>query len=336
MTIAPSKVEETTASPSPHPHLRDYLPIALATLFWAMPTLFIRYIRRETDNLFPIDAMNLYRYTAGSIFGLILVASWRPRDFAPVLRKLWVPALLALFLTIFQYIWVRGVCLVSAPYSTLIGRSALIFNLLLVFILFKEERHLIRSRRFLIVSALCLAAVAGIAIADPAFSFGGFSGNSSYLQGTLLLLLAALLWSSYTMAVRKYAPNLPSAATFAMTSLFCSLYFIPLTWSDGTLAYINSPACTGKVILAVIMSGVLCVASAQTLFYISLKRIGVVRSSYFSLLTPFLTGLLSVMTLGEVLTPLQWALGAILVAGLAVIITSTIKKPQPAETIIPD
>jgi DME family drug/metabolite transporter len=319
-----------------HPHLRDYLPIALATLFWAMPTLFIRYIRRETDGQFQVDAMNVYRYAAGSILGLILVASWRPRDFAPVLKKLWIPALLALFLTLFQVVWVRGVCMVSAPYSTLVGRCSLLFNLLFAFILFKEERHLMRSRSFLIVSTLCLAAVGGIAIADPSFSFHGTAGKSDYLRGTLLLLIAALLWSFYTMAVRRFAKHLPSAATFALTSSLCTLFFIPLTWGNGSLGFIKSPDCSGKVLWAVIASGALCIAGAQMLFYASLKRIGVVRSSLFSLLTPFLTGLLSFVTLGEVLLPIQWLLGTVLIAGLAFIIASSSAKPPPAETIIPD
>jgi DME family drug/metabolite transporter len=331
-----SSAENTPPSPFPHPHLRDYLPIALATLFWAMPTLFIRYIRRETDGHFQVDAMNLYRYAAGSSFGLILVAFWRPHDFAPVLKKLWVPALLAFFLTLFQIIWVRGVCLVSAPYSTLIGRSSLIFNLLFVFILFREERHLIRSRRFLIVSTVCLATVAGIAIADPSFTLHGTAANANYLHGTLLLLLAALLWSFYTMAVRRFAKHLPSAATFALTSSLCTLFFIPLTWGNGSLEFIKSPECSGRVLWAVIASGALCIAGAQMLFYASLKRIGVVRSSLFSLLTPFLTGLLSLVTLGEVLKPVQWLLGIVLIAGLAVIIITSTAKPPLPKVITPD
>lgn len=329
-------VEKPAPSPSPHPHLRDYMPIALATLFWAMPTLFIRYIRRETDNQFQVDAMNLYRYAAGSSFGLILVAFWRPRDFAPVLKKLWVPALLACFLALFQVVWVRGVCLVSAPYSTLVGRSSLIFNLLLVFILFREERHLIRSRRFLIMSTLCLATVAGIVISDPSFTLHGTAANAHYLHGTLLLLLAALLWSFYTMAVRRFAKHLPSAATFALTSSICTLLFFPLTWASGSLEFIKSPECSGRVLWAIIASGALCIAGAQMLFYASLKRIGVVRSSLFSLLTPFLTGLLSFVTLGEVLMPVQWLLGIVLIAGLAFIITTSSAPPPPAKVITPD
>lgn len=329
-----SNVASKTApgTPAPHPRLRDYAPMALATLFWATPTLFIRYIRRETGDQFSVDAMNAYRYATGTFFCVLLVAAWRPRDFIPVLKKPWIPALLALFLALFQVIWVRGVCLVSAPYSTLVGRSSLLFNLLFVFLLFKDERHLIRSPRFLITTGFCLAAVAGIALADPAFSLQG-ANRRVYAIGTLLLLAAAVLWSAYTVFIRRFAPHLPSAATFAITCLFCTLFlFIPAGHGDA-LRFPWSPACPGRVIAAVLASGVLCIASTQMLFYASLKRIGVVRSSLIALLTPFLTGVFSVATLGEVLTPLQWMLGAALAGGLAFIIArSPAQSHSPEKT----
>lgn len=330
MNSAPPNLDPEASRLSPPPRWQDYLPMTLATLFWAMPTLFIRYIRRETADQFPPEAFNVYRYASGAIFALALVAFWKPHDFAAVLRKLWVPALLAFFLAVFQAVWVPGVCLVSAPYSTLMGRSSILFNLLFVFILIKDERPLIRSRRFLVASAFCLAAVAGIALADPAFSLHGPAGNHDYIRGTLLLLVAALLWSFYTIAIRRLAPRLPAAATFSVTAVLCTLFLIPLSLRNGSLGFIASPACTGKVILALVLSGILCIASTQMLFYTSLKRIGVVRTSLISLLTPFLTGVMSVITLGEVLTPLQWILGATLLGGLAFIIVSHPRPPRLA------
>lgn len=312
-----------------HPRLRDYFPMALATFFWAMPALFIRYIRRESADEFTPEAMNVFRYGAGALFSAIVVACWRPNDFIPVFRKLWVPAILALSLAVFQAVWVPGVCRVSAPYSTLIGRSTLVFNMLFVYLFFKDERHLIRSRRFLILSSLCLATVAGIILADPAFTLHSASDRTDYAYGTFLLIISALLWSIYTASVRRLAPGLPSAATFAVTAIFCTIFLAPLAWINGSLGFIASPACPGRVIFAVIASGILCIGATQMLFYASLKRIGVVRCSLISLLTPFLTGVLSFMTLGEKLTPLQWTLGAVLITNLAIIIAGSSPKPDP-------
>ncbi|HOX07646.1 MAG TPA: DMT family transporter [Planctomycetota bacterium] len=305
------------------PRSADFLPMALATLFWAWPTVFIRYIKRESGDAFTADALNVYRYAAGSFCALGIVALLRPGDLLTVLRRPLVPLLLAAILAAFQIVWVRGVYHLNAAYSVLVGRSTVIFALLLSYAVFADERRVIRSGRFLLSAALAMAAVAGIVVLDPGFSVGAGAASQGsgpgLLGGTAILLVSAVIWAGYAVAIRGLARSLPSMATFAVTAVLATLMMVPAGLIDGHMGYIWSPECSWRVIGAVVFSGALCVGSTQVLYYVSLRRIGVARTTLVSLATPFLTGVSAWLVLGggERLTLWQWLLGGALVAGLA-------------------
>ena len=309
--------------------------MTLATVFWAWPTVFIRYIKHETGGRFTPDALNVYRYSAGALFVIGVVALFRPRDILAVLRRPAVPALLAVILAAFQIVWVRGVYHLNAAYSVLIGRSTVIFALLLTYLVFADERRLIRSGRFLFAAALATAAVAGIAFVDPGFSLassaGASAGGLTVLAGTAILLVSAVVWAGYAVSIRKLARGLPSMATFAVTAAMATLLMVPAGLLDGHMGFIWSPECSWKAIAAVVFSGALCVGSTQMLYYVSLKRIGVAHTTLVSLATPFLTGVFSFLVLDERLTGWQWLLGAVLVACLAAMVYGSVREGSAPE-----
>lgn len=291
-----------------------------ATVMWAWPMIFIRYIKNRTGGEFTPDSLNVYRYSSGALFALGAVALTRPGDFLPVLRRWPVPLALAALLAGFQIVWVRGVYMIGATYGTLLSRSTVVFTLLLGFLLFADERRTIRSGRFLLSAAVAVAAVAGVALLDPGLGLSGAAG-SDWRVGTALMLASSVLWALYAVAIRKLAARLPPMATFAVTVTVCSLLLLPLGLLDGHMAAMwTSP---WDVPVAAVFSGVLCVGATQVLWYVSFRRIGLARTSVVSLASPFLTGVFAFLVLDEKLTPLQWLCGALLVAGLALMIRTS-------------
>jgi drug/metabolite transporter (DMT)-like permease len=314
----------------------DFLPMAVATLLWAWPTIFIRYIKQETGDQFTPDALNFYRYAAGSVFALAVVGWLQPADLLAVLRRPLVPLVLALILATFQVVWLRGVYYLDAAYSVLIGRASVVFALVLAYLVFADERRLIRSGRFLFSAALAMAAVAGISLVDPKFSLSPSAprpeAGPTLLVGTIILLISAVIWGTYAVSVRKLASRLPAMATFAVTAAISTVLMLPVAILDGHMGFVWSGQCSSRAILAVVFSGFLCIGATQVLYYVSLKRIGVAPTTLVSLATPFLTGAFSYLVLGEKLSGAQWLLGAVLVASLAIMIYGSARERGAAGT----
>ena len=303
----------------------DFLPIVVATLIWAWPMIFIRYIKARTGGAFPEDALNLYRYASAAAAVLALVACTRPGDLLAVLRRWPAPLALAAILATFQTIWVRGVYLVPASYGTLVGRSSIVFALLLGYAFFADERRVIRSGRFLLSAAAATAAVAGVIACDRKFALRG-----ALFTGTMLFLVSALIWAAYAVTIRRLVRGLPPMATFAVTVALTTLLLLPAAVVKGGLGVMwSSP---WNVQLAVFFSGAACVGATQMLYYVSLKRIGVAYTSLVGLSSPFLTGVFAYLVLGreELLSPWQWAFGAALVASLGYMVWSSAGIALPA------
>jgi len=313
----------------------DFLPMVVASLLWAWPTIFIRYIKQETHDGFTPDALNVYRYSAGAALALAVVGLSRPADLAAVLGRPLVPFLLALILATFQVVWVRAVYYLDAAYSVLVGRSSVVFALLLTYLVFADERRLIRSGRFLLSAGAALAAVVGISLLDPKFSLSGSAhkpiAGPTLALGTVILLISSLIWAAYAVSVRKLGRHLPAMATFAVTAAMTTLLLLPVGLLDGHMGFIGSAGCSWKVIGAVVFSGMLCVGATQVLYYVSLKRIGVAHTSLVSLATPFLTGAFSFLVLKERLTGWQWLLGTVLVASLGLMIYGSLQARPAAQ-----
>jgi len=235
------------------------------------------------------------------------------QELAAVVRRWWVPLVLAAILAIVQVTWVLGAYLIPAAYSSLIERTTTISTLLLGYLFFRDERRVIRSGRFLLSGAVAMAAVVGVILFNRDFSAGG-----RVLVGTLVFVLSSALWAFYAVAIRGMTRGLSAMPTFAVTVAMVSVLLMPLAVHERKMGLMwSSP---WNVQLAVVLLGAVCVGVVQVCYYVSLKRIGVAYSSLVGLCTPFLTALFAFLLLGEVLRTGQWLCGAVLVGSLAIMV----------------
>ncbi len=157
-------------------------------------------------------------------------------------------------------------------------------------------------------------------------SLAFWDGNSEYLKGDLIILLAAACWAMFSICLRVAClPPLAIAGFLSLVSTFilATLYIAGAVESGFTVA----PA---KHIAMQIAIQSVCVGLLAAFSYgYAINKVGAERSSAIGSLTPVLVGLMAIPLLGETLT-VSATSGMVLVF-LGVLLSSGIK----VATILP-
>lgn len=144
---------------------------------------------------------------------------------------------------------------------------------------------------------------------DVALEFGGAT-----LRGDLLILLATLCWSLYTLAIR---PMLRYYSSMAITSFATLMGAIPLILlAVPLMSKFNWGRVSMVAWLALIFSGTFSIALAYFFWNNGVSRLGSTRTSLYANLTPPVTLFVSWLWLGETLTVLQWVGTGLALAGV--------------------
>lgn len=143
---------------------------------------------------------------------------------------------------------------------------------------------------------------------------GGTLGTKQNL-GQALFLAAAFVWGGYTIAMRKaQLDGLHAAALAAVLSLV--LYLPPYLYLNG-LRVLSAPA--AELMLQAVVQGLLTAIVALLLYGRTVSVLGATRAAAFVALTPVVTAILSIPTLGEWPSLADWISIAIVSAGVYVV-----------------
>jgi drug/metabolite transporter (DMT)-like permease len=143
----------------------------------------------------------------------------------------------------------------------------------------------------------------------------GASFEGARLEGVLSVLGAAIIYSCYIVIGNRILKNLDPLVT--------SLYVC----TSAGLTFLIYGLARGELVLAVSSTGwlaILGIAIFPTLFgvigfFAGLRLIGATNASIVSMLEPLITVLLSALLLGERITSLQGAGGAVLLTGAVIL-----------------
>jgi drug/metabolite transporter (DMT)-like permease len=190
-------------------------------------------------------------------------------------------------------------------------------------ILFKDERQLIKNRRFQISIILCVIGVAGVMLSNPTLA------KSYTITGIIIILLYDFVWGFYAVAVKASMRDTDSRIGFSIISLYtvAGLAIPALLFGRPAECLELSLASWA----AVIVSGIIGIGLGHVFYYVSIRRLGATISSLVLLSQPFAVIVLSYVLFGESLSVLQWVFGIILAAGSALVILS--KKETSLPTI---
>jgi drug/metabolite transporter (DMT)-like permease len=274
--------------------------ILAAMLCWTCGPLFIRYLTEYLDAW----SQNFWRYLIAMFFWLPYLA-WSVRKGRVtrtlIKRALW-PSLANI---IMQSLWAWSFYYLKPGFATLLAKSSVIWTALICLIYFPDERGLVRSKSFWLAIGFSLAGVAIIIIAKPGFDLG------LDLIGIVIMLSAALAWSFYTFFTRIAFRDSDPRLGFSVVSIYTVIGLgILAIFFGNPQQIVQLPA---SPLAGVIVSSILSISLAHTLYYTSILRIGATIPSLLMQLSPFATLLLSLMIFGERLSLWQWFGGGIIV-----------------------
>ena len=296
------------------------LCLILATLFWSFTGIFVKYLSlQRLDG----EVQNLFRYVFATLGLWALVLALFGREAAAALKRWRAFLFPALINCVFQVTMVSALYKKSIypGFNSLLNKSSVIFAVALAFIFFRAERRTILSWRYLAGCALAIAGVVGVVMF-------GERVQADFNRGVLLVILAAFFWACYTLAMKRVVTDTRPIISFAIVASYTTLFFIVLASVRSRPGQFLELSIRNQAI--VIGSGLLCISAAHSLYFRAVERLAVAVCASFLLIQPLLTGILSAVLLGEILTIPQMLMGTVLIGGAYLVVLAGRQQPGAA------
>ena len=163
------------------------------------------------------------------------------------------------------------------------------------------------------VAGICLVVGTGV-------HFGG----SSFV-GDTLTLCAVVCWAVYTVGSRPLLARLSPLVVTGLTMVMGTVLYVPAAWPE--LMSLDFARVHAWVWIALGFSAVLALNVAYLIWYTSVRRIGNIRTSVYSNITPLVAMIVAAVFLGERLTAPKLLGAAAILLGVAV--TRLPARPSP-------
>jgi drug/metabolite transporter (DMT)-like permease len=280
----------------------------LGTLsFWAFGPIFIKYLAGYIDSW----TQNLLRYSAGCLFWLpfLLFAIRKKRFETKIWRKALLPAVPNI---IMQCFWAAGFYYIGPAFMVLLTKTSIVWVVAFSFILFADERPLIKSKRFWLGLALSAIGVVGVMYYKDDFT------ATKTIIGIIIALACAFTWAIYTVSVKIAFKDIDSLYGFSVTSIYtvAGLGIFALLFGK-----VQECVTMGAWRWAcVVISGVTAISLGHVLYYTAIKRIGATLPALVILSQPFIVLAISNVVFGESLNAIQLLFGVALLIGSALAI----------------
>jgi len=199
-----------------------------------------------------------------------------------------------------------GLGMAPASHQAMLGPSSvMIFTAALSWLLLGERFDRVQ-----------LAGMAVIVAGVGALGWQGLAGGGPIGIGHLLFVIAALMWSVFTIAARAWRVDalLSTAIVSTLSLVYLPVYF--LLFGDGLRA-----ASLGALVTQAVFQGLLAGVIALILYMRTVAALGAGRASLFTALVPAMAALLAVPVLGEVLTGATIAGLLLITAGMAIAVS---------------
>jgi len=285
--------------------------IVLTLLGWSSIPLFLRYF---TDYLDAWTA-NGWRYAISAVLWLPVIVWAYRRDRVP--PGLWRAALVP---SVFNAL--GQICFAIAPYMVDPGLMTFGLRLQIVFaaagaaLLFPIERDLLRRPLFL--SGLIVVALG--TLATVALKPAGFEAKS--WLGVVISIASGLFYACYSLSVRKWMSTMNPIVAFAAVSQYTSAVLVVLMLVLAPRAGANVFNLHQTQIVLLVISSVVGIGLGHTLYFYSLRRLGVAVSVGVVQLQPFLVSAASIWLFGEKMRAAQWVTGTIAICGAGVMLVA--------------
>lgn len=280
------------------------------TLFcWSSVPLFLKYFSKLTDGW----ATNGWRYGMSALFWIPVLVIVGLKGKLP--RGLWRAALVpAAFNTAGQ------ICFAWAPYYlnpgflTFFLRMQIIFIAIGTYLIFPNERALLRSRVYWSGLIVVFAGAAGIGLLNPNVT----EGNT--LFGIGLALIAGAGFSGYSLGVKYHMQGVHPVFAFAAISNLTAAVLVTLMLIFSPTRGANVLEFSSFQLGMLILSAMLGIAISHVLYYAALNRLGVAVTAGVILLQPVIVSTAAYFLFDERLSRGQWACGIAAMGGAGIML----------------
>lgn len=296
MTAGPDAAAQARAN------LRAYLLLSFTALCWGGNAVFGRMAVGEISPMALVTARWL-----GVAMLLALFARQHIRRDWPVLR----PHLFAVaMLGILGFTSFNALFYVAAHFTTAVNIGILqgsipMFILVGAFLAY-------RTRITGVQIAGVIVTMIGVAIVGSGGSLERLAALAINF-GDILMLGACLLYSVYTVALRK-RPAASALGLFAVMAFAAFVSSLPLVFAEISFGRFQWPTATGWIIVSLVTLFPSLVA--QVFFIQGVALIGPGRAGIFVNLVPVFASILAVLLLGEPFEPYQAAALALVLGGI--------------------
>jgi len=269
--------------------------LALMTLIWGVNYIVIKAVFTQMSPL----AFNMVRFPVA--VAAVAAFAWAVKARRPSRSALVRLAILGVVgNTCYQYCYIEGMARTRA------GNAALIMAA--VPVLTGVGSHMLGHERlrWRDVWGLALSAVGLTVLILGSSEAVRFGGGWSAVAGDLLMLLAVVFWTAYTIGAKplvdEVGPTVTTAWTMGLGAIPLLLICVPSALAQDWRV-VTPLAWLGTIVFSSLGSLVL----AYLIWYRGVKRLGSTRTAFYSNLTPIVTILTAWPLLGEVPTP--WQIG---------------------------
>jgi len=287
------------------------IALILSITGWSLSPIFIRYLKEAYD---PYTQSGV-RYIGSILFLLPYSYFIYREELLKAFRKP-VPTLLLSFINvIMQSLWTLGIYYSTASLGQILVKIQIPIVAILSFIVFKEERDIIRSWRFLVGSIFALIGSI-LLVYEPS----ALSALPKLYLATICLFLSALLWGVYSVyGKHTVAHTLHPIPMFAVISIYTTVGLLVLGYFIGEPDKLLSASVNTWAIA--IFSGILPIAIAHSAFHYSQKYLGSAFTNTMLTLTPLTTHAMAlIIWRDEALNFIQWIGTAILLTGCTMVL----------------
>lgn len=245
------------------------------------------------------------RYAVGATFWLPWVLHSQRTN--PANRGIWRAALgPAAANTTSQVGFALSPYYVDAGIMGFLLEMSFLFTIVIGFLLLRDERRLARHPLFWSGS---LSLIAGV----MAIYLGGWGHSAISAIGMVILLITTVCGGAYLVLIRTSMQQYPVQLSFGVVSIYTAITLLVLMALFGDWGQLAVLA--GRDWGWLVLSAILGIAFAHVLLYQMIRSLGPIVSAGGICLVPLVTAAGAYGILGEMMTPLQWTGGTIMLLG---------------------
>ena len=278
-----------------------------ALIFWSLGPIFIKYLTGYVDSW----TQNLLRYSVACLF-------WMPFLFLSIKTKrldhrVWRRALVpAMANILMQSLYAAAFYYIGPAFMVLQMKTNVIWIAGFSLIFFSEERALVKSKRFWTGLTLSVVGLIGVMYNEVDLA------QARIITGIIVAQAAAFMWGVYTVSVRIAFREIDSRSGFSVMSIYTVMGLAVSALLFGEVK--TAAQMDAWQWACVVISAVIAIAFAHTLYYAAMKRIGSTIPALVILAQPFVVLGISNIVFGESMNGFQLLFGMALLAGAALAI----------------